>query len=156
MILGIKFMFKNINYKKNNSGQVMMVVVLILSGIIIGATAISGLLTARQIRQTADSGSSAMAIAAADAGLEWRMYKLYEDWKMGTLVDGDCIDCQGGTACDKQPQFSEKINNTDVNLSVACTPVEGADPDFMYFNIKSIAKVQSTSYSFEQTVKFSK
>ncbi len=156
MILEIKKIFKMFNQK--NSGQAMMVVVLALSAIIIGATAVSGLLTSRQTRQTADSGFSASAIFAADAGLEWRMYKLYSDWKAGNLSEGNCSDCGVGLACDKQPDFNiEKINNISVNLSVVCTPITPApDPNYIYFKIISTAKAQDTSYSFQETIKLIK
>lgn len=152
---------KNIN--KNNgrthstsSGQAMMIVVLILSGIIIGATSISGLLTARQTRQTADSGSLAIAISAADAGLEWRMFKLYEDWKAASLAEGDCLDCESGLACDKKPEFNKnELNNNEVELLVECFSIP-SDDDYFYYNIKSKARVKSTSYMFEQTIRLIK
>jgi len=144
--------------KNKNNGQAMMIVVLILSGIIIGATAVSGLLTARQTRQTADSGSLAIAISAADSGLEWRMFKLYEDWKSGGLEEGDCLDCEAGLACDKKPEFNkEELNNNEVELLVVCSPITPPpDEDYLYYNIKSTANVKSTSYSFEQTIRLIK
>lgn len=141
----------------------MMMVVLAMAGVIIGATAISGLLTARQTRQTADSGSSAVSVFAADAGLEWRMYKLYADWKAGNLLNADsgeyeCSDCDKGLACDKKPQFDiEKINNTKVNLTVTCSLITPSpDPAYIYYNIKSTAKTLDTSYVFQQTIKLIK
>jgi hypothetical protein len=155
--------------KKNIDGQVMMIVVLVLSGIIIGATGVAGLLTARQTRQSADSGSSIVAISAADAGLEWGMYKLYEDWKNGSetwqtnnlVMGNDCFDCTASAiACDKKPAFidnAEKINNVDVRAEVSCRTIPGPDPDnYLYFKINSTGKVQGTSYLFEQTIKLSK
>ncbi len=163
MILEIKIkLMKNIN---KNNGQAMMIVVLILSGIIIGATSISGLLTARQTRQSADSGSLAIAISAADAGLEWRMFKLYEDWKEGNLellVDDlyHCSDCEDGLHCDKKPEFNkDELNNNEneVELLVECFPiVPPPDGDYLYYNIKSTAQVKSTSYMFEQTIRLIK
>ena len=64
---------------KKEKGQVMMIVVMVLSSVMIGATAIAGLLTSRQIRQTADAGNFSKAVFAADAGFEWRMYKFIKD-----------------------------------------------------------------------------
>ena len=160
MILEIKIkLMKNIN---KNNGQAMMIVVLILSGIIIGATSISGLLTARQTRQTADSGSLAVAISAADAGLEWRMFKLYEDWKAGNLELLDdfyhCSDCEDGLHCDKKPEFIKyELNNSEVESLITCSLIDPPpDKKYVYYNIKSIAQVKSTSYMFEQTIRLIK
>jgi Tfp pilus assembly protein PilX len=152
MILEIKKM--KIKMSKNK-GQVMMIVVMVLSGVIIGAATISGFLTASQTRQTADSGSSAVAIYAADAGLEWRMYKLYNDWKKDNLAPGNCSDCPSGVACDKKPSFvdnSEKINGVNVKADVVCVP-QGDDGVYMYFKITSTGKAQNTSYSFQEVMK---
>lgn len=57
----------------------MLSTVLILSGTILGATAIAGLLMLYQIRQSTNIGDSAKAIYAADAGLEYEFYKKYKD-----------------------------------------------------------------------------
>ncbi|MCL5017319.1 MAG: hypothetical protein M1155_01470 [Patescibacteria group bacterium] len=145
------------NRNKYNNGQVMMIVVMVLSGVIVGAASIAGLLTARQTRQTADFGSSGVAEYAADAGLEWRVYKLYEDWKAGNLtVDNGCFDCNNGVACDKKPDFVDnpvKINNVDVKDSVTCTAL-GLKNGYLYFNINSIGNVQDVSFSFSQVIKF--
>jgi hypothetical protein len=128
---------------------------MVLSGVIVGAATIAGFLTASQTRQTADSGSSAVAIYAADAGLEWRMYKLYEDWKKDDLTSVDCFDCPNGVACDKKPSFidnSEKINGVNVKADVVCTPLSD-DGTYMYFKITSTGKAQNTSYSFQEVMK---
>jgi len=63
----------------NNRGQVMLLTVMIVSGSILGATAIAGILTVNQIRQTTNIANSLQAVFAADAGLEWELYRLFSD-----------------------------------------------------------------------------
>ncbi len=57
----------------------MLLTVLALSATIIGATTIAGLLTLYQIRQSSDIANSTKAIYAADAGLEWQLYRFYKN-----------------------------------------------------------------------------
>ncbi len=84
---------------KPDSGQVMLLTVLVLSGTILSATTIAGLLTLYQIRQATDFANSAKAIYAADTGIEWRLYKfMKEDARV-------CKDCPDGGAC-PQPEMS--------------------------------------------------
>ena len=60
----------------NQSGQVMLITILTLSGILLGATTIAGLLMTYQIRQATDITNSTKAIMAADAGIELELYKV--------------------------------------------------------------------------------
>ena len=52
----------------------MILTVLIVSGTILGATTIAGILMLNQIRQATNVEHSLQAIFAADAGLEWELY----------------------------------------------------------------------------------
>ena len=62
----------------NRTGQVMILTVLALGGVLLTATAIGGLLTVLQIRQAADFSNSTKAIFAADTGLEWGLYQFFQ------------------------------------------------------------------------------
>lgn len=53
----------------------MLLTVLLVSGAILGATAIAGVLMLNQIRQSTNVTNSLQAIFAADSGLEWELYK---------------------------------------------------------------------------------
>ena len=55
----------------------MLLAVLIISGTILGATTIAGLLMLYQIRQAGDLTSSAKAIFAADSGTEFALFDFY-------------------------------------------------------------------------------
>ena len=59
-------------------GQLMLITVLILGGTILGASAIAGLITTYRIRQSSDAKDSAIAIFAADAGLERAFYRCFK------------------------------------------------------------------------------
>ncbi len=87
---------------KRESGQVMLITVLVLSGTILGATAIAGLIMLYQVRQSTDIVNSTKAIYAADSGIEWRLYKFF---KADVQVCKNCSDpLDPGGAC-PQTQF---------------------------------------------------
>jgi len=62
---------------RRRGGQVMILTILALGGTILGATTIAGLLLNYQIRQSTDANSSARAIFAADAGIEYALYQYF-------------------------------------------------------------------------------
>jgi hypothetical protein len=62
----------------NVKGQVMLLTVLIVSGTILGATTIAGLLMVYQMRQATNFGQSLQALFAADTGLEWQLYRKFQ------------------------------------------------------------------------------
>ena len=127
---------------KNNKGQVMMIVIMVLSGVMIGSMAISGTLTARQIRQSADAGASSKTIFAADAGLEWVLYKFIEDGY-------ECLnDCPVGNVCSQRPEFKTS-NGIEVMLETTC---EFLDEDEFnnYYKISSTGRTDKSSYTFSE------
>src|SRR3989338_4300716 len=86
--------------QQNLGGQVMIITIVMMGGILLSATAIAGLLLVYQIRQSNDSVSSAKAFFASDTGLEitsWCYFKgcdAYKDYN-----DNDCnISDLGDTA----------------------------------------------------------
>jgi len=64
---------------RSSSGQVMLLTVMLLSGAILGATSLAGLLVLHQLRQAADINGSTRSIFAADSGLECALFKRYQD-----------------------------------------------------------------------------
>ena len=64
---------KNRN-RSSSTGQVMVLSVVMLGGVLMSASAIAGLLMVYQIRQANDAVNSAKAIFAADTGIEWGIY----------------------------------------------------------------------------------
>ncbi|MFA5083937.1 MAG: hypothetical protein WC475_00925 [Candidatus Paceibacterota bacterium] len=60
-----------------NKGQVMLMTVLVIGGLLLGASSIAGLLMVYQIRQSSDVVNSTKAIFAADTGIEWELYRLF-------------------------------------------------------------------------------
>lgn len=67
----------------------MLATVLILSGTILGATTIAGILMLYQVRQSTNIGNSAKAIFAADTGIEYESYRKYKDagYPMPTMTN---------------------------------------------------------------------
>ncbi len=94
-------------------GQVMLITVLVLSGTILGATAIAGLIMLYQIRQSTDIVNSTKAIYAADSGIEWRLYKFFKAPAPDTQKCKTCA--ESNFAC-PQTQFQ---NNS--SFETACT-----------------------------------
>ena len=70
-------------------GQVMLLTVLIVSGTILGATAIAGLLMIYQLRQVTNFGYSVQAFFAADSGLEWKLYQLKDEDRPAPVMSGE-------------------------------------------------------------------
>ena len=68
---GIKLKIRRVSRR----GQVMLISVLTLGAIMLGATAVSGLLVVYQIRMSSDTAGSAKAIFASDAGIDWALYQ---------------------------------------------------------------------------------
>ncbi|MDP2705702.1 MAG: hypothetical protein Q8O49_00660 [bacterium] len=60
---------------KKNSGQAMILTVIMMSGIFMLATAIAGMVTFYQLQQASDVNNSTMAIFAADGALEEGLYR---------------------------------------------------------------------------------
>src|SRR3989344_3967999 len=95
------------------AGQVMLLAMLALSGTIVGATTVAGLLITYQIRQSVDFTRSAQAIFTADAGVDWALYQFFKP---------------GSTAINA-PAFSPNINLdlrcydvfTDPTTPISCT-----------------------------------
>ncbi|MBU4348663.1 pilus assembly PilX N-terminal domain-containing protein [Patescibacteria group bacterium] len=141
------------NTRKNNKGQAMMIVIMVLSGVMISAIAVSGVLTARQTRQSADAGSSSKAIFAADAGLEWIHYKVYEgNFEKLDACDLDCPD-ENDDDCDQFPEFDEITNGIEVKLETTCELDDSGD--YNNYEISSTGKTyigdtQRSSYTFSE------
>ncbi len=76
---GLSFVMWGMKLKlKKQEGQVMVLSVLMLGGILLGVSAFAGLLMVYQIRQANDALSSTKAFFAADAGIEWETYNRYK------------------------------------------------------------------------------
>lgn len=119
----------------------MMIVVMVLSGVIIGSVAISGIMTARQTRQTADAGSSAKAVYAADAGLEWRIYNFIGDYY-------NCS-CPVDKTCDELPPPEIEGLTTSCGVSA----IARTDETYNYYTIVSNAQIKDSSYTFKQEIR---
>lgn len=68
-------MLKAKNYFRR--GQAMLIATLTLGGVILGVTALAGVLMVYQIRASTDSANSAKALFSADSGIEWALYSYY-------------------------------------------------------------------------------
>ena len=68
---------------RRDSGQAITAMLLFMSGLMLSATAIAGLLILYQIRQAVDAGSSAQSVFAADAGVEATLRCFYYVLQIG-------------------------------------------------------------------------
>jgi hypothetical protein len=111
-------------------GQAMILTIVSLGGTILGAVTIAGLLLTYQIRQASDLAGSARAIFAADAGIEWSIYRYFkQDPSMA------------------RPQF---LNGAQV--TIACSNALGATIDCMDDDVafmRSRGNSGNVSRSFE-------
>lgn len=73
----------------SRSGQTMILLVTLMGGMLMLATAVSGLLMFYQVQQSGDAGRSTAAIYAADAGLE-RAISFYWEYSEDPADPGKC------------------------------------------------------------------
>ena len=111
----------------------MILTVLALGGTILGATTVAGLLMLYQIRQSTDLENSAKAIFAADAGIEWALYKF--------VRQDEAL---------QPPAFS---NNA--SLSVVC--LDGAESEILCHDeglreVRSVGRAGGSSRAFRLTL----
>ncbi|PIR88845.1 MAG: hypothetical protein COU09_00250 [Candidatus Harrisonbacteria bacterium CG10_big_fil_rev_8_21_14_0_10_44_23] len=64
---------------RHSSGQVMLMTTVVISATLLAATTLAGVLMISQLRQTANVEQSTRGIFAADAGLEYELYRFYQD-----------------------------------------------------------------------------
>ena len=62
-----------------SKGQVMLLTVLVIGGLLLGASAIAGLMMVYQLRQASDVVNSTKAIFAAHTGIEWEPYRMFKN-----------------------------------------------------------------------------
>lgn len=83
------------SFHNSERGQALLVTMLYVSGLILSATAIAGLLVTYQIRQAVDAATSAQAIMAADAAIERSLYCYFFELRSGEQEVSRCN--QAGT-----------------------------------------------------------
>lgn len=134
--------FPSFGARQWRGGQVMLITVLALTGTILGATTIAGLLMIYQIRQSTDIVNSTKAIFAADSGIEWRLYRFYK------VDDQECNpDCDGaGSGSCQQPEFQ---NNATLNTTCTLQMISGTSTVV----IKSTGFSANNARAFEITLK---
>jgi|GEM_PF-2815445 hypothetical protein len=64
---------------RKNSGQVMLMSVLLICGAILGVSALASTLVLQQLKKSTGAGESARAVFAADAGAERALWLRYHD-----------------------------------------------------------------------------
>lgn len=72
------------------AGQVMLLTVMMLTGVILSTTSLVALITLYQIRQTGDVTASTQAIFAADAGIECALYTKIKEKKDDAAISKKC------------------------------------------------------------------
>lgn len=104
-----------INLFKGDSGQAMLLTVVMMSGIFMVATAVAGMLTFYQAQEATDVNNSATAIFAADAALEEGIYRYLNSF----------VECDPGEICDLPVSQFENSAIGEVQVFV---PVNEGEP----------------------------
>lgn len=107
----------------SKKGQVMLMSILTLGAVMLGATAISGLLVVYQIRTSSDAASSAKAVFASDAGIDWALYQFLKP---------------ASATPDKQPVFSN-----GARFELVCKDSSGAEKSC---NDPSVSSIRSNGF----------
>jgi len=103
--------------QSGQAGQALIMTVILLGGIMIGTTAVAGIVLVNAVRSSTLSGFSTQAIYAADAGLEWELYQYY----VNPLQD--------------VPQFS--ASNPNLNVET-CSFVWKEDNSALPFSVRKL------------------
>lgn len=106
---------------RRSSGQVIILAVLTLGGILLSTAAVAGVLLVYQIRNTNDAVNSAKAIFAADAGIEAASF---------------CYFSATGGGCDPEA-IAEGISFSDADVSIDLEIDES--PDLVTITSKGFA-----------------
>lgn len=112
--------------RNKQSGQTMILTVMLLTSAILSATAISALLVLFQLRQASDIKASTQAIFAADSGIECVLYE--------KVVGGENY-----SNCGMPPDPEIKLDN---GASYVVTDEGGG-------NFKSVGRAGRTARAFE-------
>lgn len=123
----------------NSKGQVMLITSLVLSSTLLGATTIAGLLMLYQLRQGSDIANSTKAIYAADAGIEWRLYRFFK-------ADNQSCDCSGENCA--EPEFS---NGAELSTTCVANPIEGGGQEVL-IRSRGISQKNARAFEFNFTV----
>ncbi|MEK7555253.1 MAG: hypothetical protein AAB516_00300 [Patescibacteria group bacterium] len=126
-------MWKSNKFKKQ-SGQVMLLTIVVLSGTLMTVSGVVGFLMLHKIRQSTDIVNSAKAIFAADSGIEWELYRCFK-CKSVEICDFSCA-----SPYDNPPPMTNSSNFTAIITDI---DTDGK-PDF----IKSIGKAGNTARAF--------
>jgi hypothetical protein len=105
----------------------MILAVLALGGTILGATTIAGLLTVYGLRQSGAAAQSAQAIYAADAGVEWALYRFF----VGTTSTPALVFTNGAS------------------VQITCDPVDCFDENASSISVRSLGKAGGVARAFE-------
>lgn len=68
---------KNLKKMKNQKGQAILIVVLVLGATMLGVTTIAGYISLQKIRTATEIMDSTKAIYAADSGIEWCLFNKF-------------------------------------------------------------------------------
>lgn len=109
----------------------MLLSMLILGGILLGASTLAGLLMLYQFRQASNVGESTQALFAADAGMEWGLYCVIK-----VRPAGSCNSIP-------RPAFTNGANFTVAFYPSTSTPRDG------YTSMRSVGISGRTSRAFE-------
>ncbi len=108
--MNTKYKIPNTKYE---SGQVMILTVVLISGAILSATSLAGLLVMYQLKQSTDIVNSAKAIFAADAGIECALY----NYNPSDPANPRGVDCSKWDLSNKS-SFSTKMTAPTVVTSI--------------------------------------
>ncbi len=112
--------------KSKEKGQIILLTVLILAGSMLGASMIAGYLMLLKIRASSDITNSARAIFAADAGVEWELYKQIKDpgYPKPSLSNGaDFTTYQDGQIIKSIGESGNVFRAFELNYTLATTTV---------------------------------
>ncbi len=113
-----------------SKGQAILLSIIVIGGVILGATTIAGFLTAVQLRQSNDAANSAKAIFAAETGINCGVYTFYHpsETRCGVSAVGShwSISLGNGSSADFVC-YAAGAATLDSSSEILCTDLDNPD-----------------------------
>jgi|GEM_PF-1202596 len=129
------------------SGQIMLIVSIMIGVLTLSVSTIAGLLMFFELQGSNDAASSAMAVFAADSGIEASLYCYYHGGDIFSKIEQERICKEGKTFSNNGASYSSEIwcVGSDTKTEISCSNSENV----YGFRVKSIGNAQKTERILE-------
>lgn len=112
---------------KNQKGQALLLIVVMMSGVLFLVTAVAGLLMYYQVEQASDAANSTVAIFAADTGLERGLYYYFYEYDPAQCTIAGCTIVTGDSAFSPPLSPVVFVNGASATSTIVIPPQASLD-----------------------------